>query len=159
MLRIPIGTDMLDTNRPALIWFIWPYLSWAEKLACLALCTLAVYWLFLALTVVRFQAIAGDLNHAAFVQKSLVRVRKRMGTLQQATLATFYLFGFVLFACLQFAYRVLENSTTPLGWIVVRNFQIHFAFAANAFFVFLLLQFIQWFVADRVNAVSLQANS
>jgi hypothetical protein len=115
MLRIPIGTDMLDTNRPALIWFIWPYLSWAEKLACLALCTLAVYWLFLALTVVRFQAIAGDLNHAAFVQKSLVRVRKRMGTLQQATLATFYLFGFVLFACLQFAYRVLENSTTLLA--------------------------------------------
>jgi hypothetical protein len=149
---------MLDPNRPTLIWFIWPYLSWAEKLACLGLCTLGVYWLFLAVTVVRFQAIAGDLNHVAFVQKSLVRIRKRMGNLQQATLATFYLFGFVLFACLQFAYRVLEDSTTPTGLIVVRNFQIHFAFAANAFFVFLFFQLIRWLVANRVNAVLLQAN-
>jgi hypothetical protein len=150
---------MLDPNRPALIWFIWPYLSWSERLSCLASCTLGVYWLFLAVKVVRFQSIAGDLNHAASVQKTLVRIRKHMGNLQQATLATFYLCGFVLFACFQFAYRVLGNSTTPVGWIVVRNFQIHFAFAANAFFVFLFFQFIHWFVANRINAMGLQANS
>jgi hypothetical protein len=144
---------MLDPNRPALIWIIWPYLSWSEMLACLAFCTLGVYWLFLAVTVVRFQSIAGDLNHAASVQKSLVCIRTYVRNLQQATLATFYLFGFVLFACLQFAYRVIENSSTPSGSIVVRNFQTHFAFAANAFFVFLVFQFIHWFVANRVNAV------
>jgi hypothetical protein len=140
---------MLDPYRPALIWFIWPHLSWSERLSFLALCILGLYWLFLAVTVVRFQSMAGDLNHAA-VQKSLMRIRKRIGNLQQATLVMFYLFGFVLFLCFQFAYLVLENSSTPLGWIVVRNFQIHFAFAANAFFVFLILQVIQWFVAKRV---------
>ncbi|MGB8132416.1 MAG: hypothetical protein WCG81_21695 [Candidatus Angelobacter sp.] len=149
---------MLDPYRPALIWFIWPYLSWSERLSFLALCTLGVYWLFLAVTVVRFQSMVGDLDYAA-VQKSLVRIRKRIGNLQQATLVMFYLFGFVLFGCFQFAYRVLENSSTPVGWIVVRNFQIHFAFAANAFLVFLVFQFIHWFVENRVNAVGLQANS
>jgi hypothetical protein len=149
---------MLDPYRPALIWFIWPYLAWSERLLCLVLCALGVYWLFLTVSIMRFQSIAGDLNQAASVQKRLVRIRKRMGNLQQATLATFYLFGFVLFECFQFAYRILENSTTPVGWIVVRNFQVHFAFAANVFFVLLIFQFIHWFVANRVNAVRLETN-
>jgi hypothetical protein len=154
-----IGANMFDPSSPAPIWVIWPYLSWSERLFFLALCTLGVYSLLLAVTVVRFQRTAGDLNRIASVQKNLLRISKHVRNLQQATLCSFYLFGFVLFAGFQSAYRVLENSSTPLGLIVVRNFQIHFVFAANAFLVFLVFHFIQWFAAKRVSAMGLQSNS
>jgi hypothetical protein len=98
-------------------------------------------------------------NRTASVQKNLLRMSKHVRNLQQATLFSFYLFGFVLFAAFQSAYRVLENSSTPVGLIVVRNFQIHFVFAAKAFLVFLVFQFIQWFTAKRVSAMGLQSNS
>jgi hypothetical protein len=149
---------MLDPSRPALIWSIWPYLSWLERLVFLGLCALAAYWLFLAATVARFQNPAGDLNSKPSARESLSRVRKRVTNLQQATVAAFYLFGFVLFVGFQFAYPVLGNTSTPGGLIVVKNFQIHFSFAANAFLILLLIQFIQWFVANRVSVVGPQSD-
>ena len=88
-----------------------------------------------------------------------MRISKRVKNLQQTTIAAFYLFGLVLFACFQSAYMVAGDSSVPTGWIVVRNFHIHFAFAANAFSVLLVIHIIQWFVANRVSAVSLQSNS
>lgn len=143
---------MLDPRHAALIWLIWPYLSWLEKLSFLALCVLAVYSLFLAVTVVRFR-------NTAPVQENLVRIRKRVRNLQQATVAAFYFFGFVLFAGFQFAYFTIENSSTPVGLLVVRNFQIHFAFADNVFLILLIFHFVQWFIANRVGVLGLQANS
>ncbi len=145
---------MLNPNY-APIWLIWPDLSLLEKLSFLALCILAVYWLFLAGTVVRFR-------NTAPVQEDLVRIRKRVENLQQATVAAFCFFGFVLFAGFQFAYATIENSHVPVGWLVVRNFQIHFAFAGNVFFVLrghLIVHFLQWFVANRVGALGLHSNS
>jgi hypothetical protein len=142
---------MLDSRHPALIWLIWPYLSLLEKLSFLALCILGVYWLFLAATVVRFRSTAP-------VQENLVRIRKRVRNLQQATVAAFCLFGFVLSAGLQFAYFTIENSSIPVGLLVVRNFQVHFAFAGNVFFVLLIFHFVQWFVANRAGALGLPSN-
>jgi hypothetical protein len=149
---------MLDPSRPAFIWLIWPYLSWSERLSVLVLCALGVYWLLLAVILVRFQNVAAHLSCTASTQKGL-RIRKRVRNLQQATVAAFYLFGFVLFACFQSAYFIIEDGNTPDSLIVVKNFQIHFAFAANAFLIFLVIQFIQWFVANRVSAVELQLRS
>lgn len=131
---------MLDASHPASIWLIWPYLSWLERLSFLVFCILGVCWLFLAVTVVRSR-------NTAPIQENVVRIRKRLRNLQQATLAAFYLFGLVLFAGLQFAYFTIEHSSTPVGWLVVRNFQIHFAFAGNVFLVLLTFHFVQWFVA------------
>jgi len=96
------------------------------------LCILAVYSLYLAVAVVRFR-------NTAPVQENVVRIRKRVRNLQQATVAVFYFFGFVLFAGLQFAYFTIEHSSTPVGFIVIRNFQIHFAFAGNVFLILLIV--------------------
>jgi hypothetical protein len=149
---------MFDPSRPALVWLIWPYLSLSERLLFLALCALGVYSLFLAVTIARYQNASGDLNYMTSVHKRLLRIRKRVRNLQQATVAAFYLFGFVLFVCFQSAYMVSGDSSTPTGWIVVRNFHIHFAFAANAFSALLVVHIIQWFVASRVSTLGLHPN-
>jgi len=138
---------MLDPSRPAPIWLIWPYLSWLEKLSFLALCILGVYSLFLAVTVVRFRKTAP-------VPENVVRIRKRV-----ATVAAFYLFGFVLFAGFQFAYCTIDLTSTTVGLLAVRNFQIHFAFAGNVFLILLIFHFVQWFAANRVGALGLQLSS
>ena len=143
---------MLDSSHPSPIWLIWPSLSLLEKLSFLALCILGIYWLFLAGTVVR-------LRNTAPVQENLARIRKSVRNLQQATVAAFCLFGFVLFAGFQFAYFTIENSSIPVGLLVVRNFQIHFAFAGDVFFVLLIFHFVQWFVANRVGALSVCSQS
>jgi hypothetical protein len=111
---------MLDSRHPALIWLIWPSLSLLEKLSFLALCILGVYWLFLAATVVRFRSTAP-------VQENLVRIRKRVRNLQQATVAAFCLFGFVLSAGLHSGpfrlrwQRILRSSDFSLRPVVCRE--------------------------------------
>jgi hypothetical protein len=154
-----IGDIMFELSRPRLIWLIWRYLSLSERLFFIALCALGIYSLFLAVAVVRFRYASGDLNPSVSARKSLLRISNRVKNLQQATVAAFYLFGLVLFACFQSAYMVTGDSPVPTGWIVVRNFYIHFAFAANAFSVLLVIHIVQWFAANRVSAVSLQSNS
>jgi hypothetical protein len=153
------GADMFELSRPAFIWLIWRYLSWSERLFFVALCALGIYSLFLAATVVRFRNATGNLNYTASGHKDLLRIRKRVRNLQQATVAAFYLLGLVLSVCFQSAYMVLGDSPTPTGWIVLKNFYVHFIFAANAFSVFLAAHIIQWFVANRVSALGLQPNS
>jgi hypothetical protein len=143
---------MIDSSHPAPIWLIWPYLSLLEKLSFLALCTVGVYWLFLAGKVVHFRSTVP-------VQENLARIRKRVRNLQQATAAAFCFFGFVLCGGLQFAYATIDNSNVSVVWLVVRNFRVHFAFAGNVFFVLLIFQFLQWFVANRVAAFGLDSKS
>jgi hypothetical protein len=111
-----------------------------------------IYSLFLAVKVARFPK-------SVSAQENLVRIRKGVRTLQQATVATLYLFGVALFAGFQFAYFTIEHSSTPIGWIVLRNFQIHLAFAENVFLILLIFHLVQWFLANQVAAYSLQSNS
>lgn len=146
---------MIDASHPAPIWVIWPYLSWLERLSFLTLCILGVYSLWSVVIVLRLGSAAGDQNHAS-VQEKLISIRKRLRNLKQATVAAFYLFGFVLFAALQSAYSVSVHTKVPLGWIVLEDFQAHFAFAGNAFFLLLVLHLIQWSVGSRVNAFALR---
>lgn len=148
---------MFDPSRP-FIWLIWPSLSSSERLFFLALCVLGVYSLYLAFAVVRFRNGTGDLSHTASVHKDLLRICKRFRNLQQATVAAFYLFGFVLFLSLQSSYMLLGDSPNPASWIVLRHFPAHFVFAANAFAVFLVIHIVQWFVANWVSALSLPPN-
>jgi hypothetical protein len=144
--------NWLDPSAPAPIWLIWPYLSWLERFSFLTLCLVAVWSLYLAATVLHARSTAS-------VPENLVRIRKRIGNLRQATVAVFYFFGFVLFTGFLNAYFVIDNSKIPTDWIVVGNFQIHFAFAGNVFFLFLTLHLFQWFVVNRVGALGSRANS
>ena len=141
---------LLDPSHPAPIWVSWPNLSLLERLSFLTLCILSVYSLFLAATVLRLLNTTSD-------QENRERISKRVRNLRQATIAAFYFFGFVLFGSLQFAYFIIDSSSIPLGFLVIRNFQVHFAFADNAFLVLLSLHFIQWFVSNRVAALASQS--
>jgi hypothetical protein len=141
---------MLESYAP--IWLIWRELPLLEKLSFLTLWVLSVYWLFLARTVVRFR-------NTGPAQENLAGIRRRVENLQQATVATFCFFGFVLFAGFQFAYAVIDNSSVPVGFLVIRNFKVHFAFAGNIFFALLIIQFLHWFVANRVRALGLHSKS
>ena len=142
---------IIDPSHPTPIWVIWPYLSWLERVSFLAVCILGIYWFFSAATVLRFRSTSGKLNPAS-VQENLASIRNRLKNLHRATVAAFYFLGFVLFAGLLSAYFVSANTKIPIGWIVLQDFQPHFAFAGNAFFLFLVLHLIQWFVENRVDA-------
>lgn len=143
---------MLNPCYPAPIWLIWKELWLSEKLPFLVLCVLGCYSFFLAARVVRLQKTASG-------QVDIVHLRKRVRNLQKATVATFYLLGWGISAGLQFAYCIIEHSSVPLGAIVLRNLQLHFAFAGNVFLVLLVVHVVQWFVANQVNALRSEANS
>jgi hypothetical protein len=158
-----MGGDMLKSNPPYAIWSIWLYLPSLQKFLFLALCVLGIYCLFsAAITMARLRTIRGLLQkkeNVASIQRAFAALRKRSTTLQHFIGAAFYLFGFVLFVGLQLAYITMDNSSTPVGWIVLQSFVIYFAFAANVFLVFLILHFVQWFVSGRVDACSSQVGA
>jgi hypothetical protein len=156
---LTIGAYMIDPSHPAPIWVIWPYLSWLERVSFLAICGLGIYSLFLVSAVVRLRGIASNPKDPTSSQEGLLRVRGRLTKLKQSTVAVFYFFGFVLFAGFLSAYSVVALTKVPIGLIVVQNLQSHFAFAGNMFFFFLVIHFVQWFVARRADAFALRFNS
>ena len=143
---------MLDSCSPVPIWLIWKQLPMLEKLPFLVLCILGGYSFFFAITVVRLQ-------NAASVQANGVRLSTSVRNLQRAIVATLYLTGFGIFAGLQFAFCIIGDGRVPIGFLVIRNLQLHFAFASNAFLILLIVHVVQWFVANRVNALRSQTNS
>jgi uncharacterized membrane protein YesL len=155
-----MAANMFKSNPPYAIWSIWLYLPALQKLLFLVLCVLGIYCLFsAAITTARLRTIPRLLQRKediAPIQRALAALRKRSTNLQHLIGAAFYLFGLVLFVGLKWAYNTIDNSSTPVGWIVLQNFVIYFALAANVFVVFLILHFVQWFVSSRVDACSLQ---
>ena len=71
----------------------------------------------------------------------------------------FFLFGVVLFESLQWAYVTIDNSKTPVGFLILKNFLPHFAFAFNVFFIFLILHVAEWFVSILINRFAVQLKS
>ena len=147
-----LGANMIDPSHPAPIWAIWRYLTWLERASLLALCIVFIYSLFSVAAVLCLRNTVG-------ADKALVSIRKRLGNLKQATGAAFYFCGFVLFAGLQNAYAVSVLTKNSIGWIILQDFQGHFAFAGNAFFLLLLIQLLQWFVASRINVFRVATNT
>jgi len=133
---------MLNPSYPAPIWLIWKELWISEKLPFLFLCGAAAYSLFLATTVLRVRSSA-----------NVGRLRKRLKNLQNATVAAVCLSGLGFFAGLQSAYNTIGGDRSALVvWLVVKNFQLHFAFAYNVFLILLIVQIAQWLVANRIAA-------
>jgi len=67
----------------------------------------------------------------------------------------FCLFGLVFMLGLRFAFWT-PDSKTPVGTLILENFYLYYAFAANTFFVFLLLASGQWYVFSRLQASALR---
>jgi hypothetical protein len=115
----------------------------------------SAYGLFSAtFIVVRLRSLANrsKVEDLSSIQRSLATLHARSANLHQLVIATFYLFGFIFFLTLPFAFMTLGASKVP-GWMFIfENLGYHFAFAANVFFVFLVLHSVQWFVSARVRA-------
>jgi hypothetical protein len=153
---------MFKSNPPYAIWSIWIYLPASQKLLFLALCVLGVYSIFSAAVIMgrlRNMTSLPQNEHVPSLQRAVAELHKRCTNVRQLIRATFYLFGFVLFLGLQWAYFTVDKSSTPGGWIILENFVVYFAFAANVFCVFFLIHCVQWFVSGRVDAYASQLSA
>jgi hypothetical protein len=143
-------------NPPYAVWSIWQSCGWIERIVLLLVGGLIIYSLRSAvLTVVRLRPlrVVGSAEHLDVAKHSILILQKRWVRIRQATAATFYVFGLVLFLVLQIdGIMGLATATNP----VLRNFVESCAFAANVFFGFLLVHVIQWVMSSRISA-SLEA--
>ena len=144
---------------PYPFWSAWLYFSTWERLFLVAQGALCVYVLFSAvIAVLRIRNIRALIHDgiSADAETIFLSLRKRSASLDKLIGTAFYLFGMVLFLSLQWAYITIDNSKTPLGWLILTNFEPHFAFAFNAFFIFLILHVFQWFASSSVDKCALQ---
>jgi hypothetical protein len=148
---------MLDPTRPTPIWVVWPYLTWLERLLFMRLIVLGVYVLFSAvITVLRvWEGEATGNGNSPDSQRILTALRQRSSRVDKLITTGFYLFGWVLFLGLQSAYVMIDNSKATTEVIILRGFEPHLAFAANGFFVLLLLHVAGWFISTRVGRLAL----
>ena len=144
------------------LWSIWINISALQKLFCLILSSVSIYALFTAIVIlVRLRSLANrsKVEDVSSIQRSLAALHARSANLHQLIGATFYLFGFVFFLTIPFAFITLDSSKVP-GWTsIFENLGFDFAFAANIFFVFLVLHSVQWFVSSRVHASARRLNT
>jgi len=144
---------------PYPFWSAWLYFSTWERLFLVAQGALGGYVLFsAAITVLRVRKIRALIHteSRADAETIFFSLRKRSARLDKLNGTAFYLFGIVLFLSLQWSYITIDNSKIPLGWLVLTNFEPHFAFAFNVFFIFLILHVFRWFVSSLVDKCALQ---
>jgi len=147
---------MFDPSSPTPIWEVWPYLSSLERLLFIGLIVLGAYVLFSAIfTVLRVRK-GGELRSGVDAQ-TLRALRKRSTRVDKLITMAFYLFGWVLFSGLHGAYSsIIDGKAAVVERGILQDFEPHFAFAANAFFVFLMLYVVAWFISSRVSRLALQ---
>ena len=141
---------------PYALWSIWRNLSVLQRGFVLVLGAVTIYSLFSAATIMlRLHSMRNSLCEGITVGRaSVTKLIKRWANVRELIAVTFYIFGLILFIGLQFVFRTLGDSKGLLGREVIGNFVLHFAFAANVFFIFLVLQLIHWAIDAALNAVS-----
>jgi len=141
---------------PYPFWSVWIYLSTSERLFLLLLGGVCVY-LFCSgvITLSRARKVRGSLVRAD-AGTILAALRQRSAKADKLRGTAFFLFGVVLFENMQWAYVTIDNSKTPGGWVVLQNFQTHFAFAFNVFFILLILHISGWLVSALLNRLAVQ---
>lgn len=139
------------TEPPYALWSIWSALSHLQQAFLLVLGVVSSYSLFSAIkTLLRLRLIRGlGSEESTRIRESISALSIHCASVRRATGATFYLFGLVLFLGLQTVGHTLGGGVMQQ---VLGNFLLHFAFAANVFFVFLVLHSIQWLVSARVDS-------
>jgi hypothetical protein len=145
----------LESAPPYAIWSIWKMLGFSSRLFFLVLCVAGIYVVCVSvLATMRVRTIAKALpvEDVASVSRSVAMLHKRSLRVRQLVGALFHLFGVVLFVALQRDFIVLGHSNIPTGLIIRDNFILDFAFAANVFFVFLIVHTTQWLAAEQVDS-------
>jgi hypothetical protein len=144
------------------LWSIWTELPTMLRLFFLTLALATIYSLFSATAIlVRLRSIVNpsQSKDVAALQRSVAALHARSANVRQLILATFYLFGIVFFFGLRSALWTPDSNSTSVGMLILENFFLYFAFAANAFFIFLVLHSVQWFVSGRLQACALRMNA
>jgi hypothetical protein len=145
---------------PYELWVIWKYLPFLEKLFLLVLCIVGVYFLLTTgATLWRLTATRNAEGNLSSARRTLCSLQKRISRFEEIECFMFYLFGLELFIGLQRAYITIDNSNVPVGWLVLNNFIIQFAFAANAFLLFLIIHCIKWSASGLANRHAAQMNT
>jgi hypothetical protein len=143
------------------LWSIWIELPLLHKLFFFVLFVVGVYSFFSAMKIfsgVRSLVTFDQSRDVPALQNEMAALHARSANVLHLITATFYLFGIVFFWGLRFALWT-PDSKTPVGLLVLENFFLYFAFAANAFFIFLVLHSVQWFVSCRLRACALRLNT
>jgi hypothetical protein len=130
------------------IWSIWSQLSVLYKLYWLLLSFVSLYTLFSAAYIVRRFPISNHRNDSA--ERSRIRPEARITNLRQMIAAMSFAFGALFFWALPAAFNTLDHSRSLPMNSIIGAFRLHFAFAADVFFVLLLVHCVQWFVSRRV---------
>jgi len=153
-LRFQVGVSQTMPTLPYALWSIWIELPLLHRLFLSVLFVIGAYSLFSAtkvLTRVRSLMASRHSKNVTSLKNEVAALSARSANMGHLITASFYLFAIVFFMGLRFASRTPE-SKTPVGVLVLENFFWYFAFADNAFFVFLILHLVQWFVSARLQA-------
>jgi hypothetical protein len=153
--------EFVMPTQPYTLWSIWEYLARVHQLFFLFLSLVSIYTLFSATVIMvrlRILTSQGKVEDISSFQRSLTALHTRSENVRQLIGASFYLFGFIFFLTLLFSFKTSDSSTH--AWkIIFDTFYLNFAFAANVFFVFLVLHSVQWFVSARLHASLLRVNT
>jgi hypothetical protein len=151
---------MFMLDPPYLLWSIWRGLSLLQRLFIELLCVISAYCLFASFrTALRLRAIEKqDSNERTIpIDGALAPLYRSLANTRRIIGATFYLFGFFLFFCLQLIVNTLGGKDFPLKQIF-GSFVLCCAFAANVFFIFLVLHVAEWLVYIMLNRCSKRLN-
>jgi hypothetical protein len=130
------------------IWSIWSRLGYLDRLYWLLLSLVSFYALFSAVSIIRKFRIS---NHRDDLpESSRIRLEAWIANLRQLIAAMLFAFGTLFFAALPGAFNTLGDSKSLPLMEIMGAFCLHFAFAANVFFVLLFLHCAQWYVSRRV---------
>jgi hypothetical protein len=149
------GVENIMANLHYPLWSIWGQLPILPKLFFLIFSLVGVYTLVSAVVImVRLRSITNQrhVEEVSLLNGSLAIIQARCSNVRLLLSDTFYLFGCVFFLALPLATVIVDDSKTPLGIHILDNLIVYFAFAANVFFVFLVLHSVQWLVSCRVRA-------
>lgn len=147
---------MFMSNPPYAIWSIWKNLSVLQHLFFVILTAISIYCLFSAtIVVLRLRSMA-SLNsnpYSVSSSRSLASLHARCANIRLLIGVAFWFFGFSFFLGLQEAPHTLGHGGATVGAEILGNFVLYFAFAANVFFIFLVLHLLHWFVRSRLNSL------
>jgi hypothetical protein len=149
-------------NSPYAIWSIWRELSLPNRLFVFILAVIAIYSIVSATGVMKqLHALKrqGSEQPAAAIQQNIEALYSRCANLRQLLITAFYSFGFLFFLALPNATITLGDGREFPTFEILNNFLFDFVYAANIFFVFLVLHLIQWITCSRVRACAIRFNA
>ncbi|MFL6300477.1 MAG: hypothetical protein ACJ71N_07710 [Terriglobales bacterium] len=133
------------------IWGIWHQLSVVYKFFYVLLLGLSLY----AVTSIGIILKTGVLLES---NQALHKLRIRSRRTRDLIISAVFLFGVVFFQALTEPTYTLDFALTLQNRIILQTFQVHFAYAANVFFLFVVVYLLQAFASRRIDRVELINN-